>query len=155
MWDSSWLFKLLSVVSAFLIGTWVSLPAAVQVLCFLMACDYLTGMIAAYHTKQMDSEIGLKGALTKVAILILLFALHHAASVAHLSEEVNDWMTAGVTLFFVINEMISVTENCVRANVKVPPKLIQALKKAKRLGGWDGREKRVAAVPVTAERRKR
>jgi len=154
MSESNWVFKLLMFASAAILATWISLPAAVRVLCILMICDYATGMIAAYQSKKLNSSIGARGLLTKVAILILLGALHRAAEIVHVGESFNEWFSSGIATFFVINELISVVENCVVANVKVPPNLIYALEKVKHLGGWDGkRERRLDDMSVSVERR--
>lgn len=143
--QASWLTKIIAAGMAGILALWLSLPEAVRILCGLMVLDYATGMIVAYKTKTVSSSAGMRGLATKVLMLILIGASHWAAVIIHLGEGVSDWLSSGIALFFVLNEFISIVENCHEGGVNIPPRLIDALDQAKQLGGWDGKEERRVA----------
>ena len=72
-----------------------------------MVLDYLTGIIKAIYTKTMSSEIGFKGLLKKITILIIVA----------LSNVLAEYITGDnvaireiVIMFYIANEGISVLE---------------------------------------------
>ena len=131
-------------LGATVIGTitalWVSLPTAVWYLLLFMALDYLTGIIAGYKKKNLSSDVGLEGLKKKALVLILVGTAHGVSHAAELGYDLG----AGVALAYTVNEVISIVENCARADVWVPPVLLDALAKMKRtIGGKrEGPERR-------------
>lgn len=98
--------------------------------CLLIAIvlDYITGIIKAYIKKELSSEIGLKGILKKVGVLIVVM-------LAVLVDRVTGNTGAVRTLviyYFVANEGLSIIENLGAAGVPIPAKLKKALKALKK-----------------------
>lgn len=121
---------------AAMIAAWISLSAAVQFLLIFMAFDYVTGIVAAYVNKELCSEKGAKGLAKKVAVLLLVWVSHYATRAINVDYDLGAWVATAYS----INELISIIENCRRAGVPVPQRLVDALMKAKTV--WDGTERR-------------
>ena len=98
--------------------------------CLLIAIvlDYITGIIKAYIKKELSSEVGLKGILKKVGVLIVVM-------LGVLVDRVTGNTGAVRTLviyYFVANEGLSIIENLGAAGVPIPAKLKKALKALKK-----------------------
>lgn len=98
--------------------------------CLLIAIvlDYLTSIIKAYIKKELSSEVGLKGILKKVGVLIVVM-------LGVLVDRVTGNTGAVRTLviyYFVANEGLSIIENLGAAGVPIPAKLKKALKALKK-----------------------
>lgn len=93
----------------------------------LMALDYFTGLGAAFVTKTVSSDTGIKGLLKKAMMLSVLLAAHFLEKSVGIELHLE---TAGA-IGFVVNEGISITENCNRAGVWIPPTILNALAKLK------------------------
>lgn len=88
----------------------------------LMSLDYITGVLKAIYNKELSSEIGIKGIIRKVLILIVV-------GVAVLLET-NFGIPAIreiVMMFFIANEGISLLENVAQMGIKIPDKLKEVL----------------------------
>lgn len=111
----------ISAVIAFLWGTpdtWLIALIAFAVL------DMITGLIVAYINKAIDSSVGLKGVLKK----ILFFVVVAVANIIDNAAGLNGVVRSATVGFLVANEGISILENCGRVGIKLPQKLIDALK---------------------------
>lgn len=93
----------------------------------LLACvalDYITGVAAAYITKTLSSEIGFRGLLKKMLLLLIVA----------LANTLDNLMGMGGVLrslvigFYIANEGLSLLENAGRCGVPIPDKLMAALK---------------------------
>ena len=98
--------------------------------CLLIAIvlDYLTGVIKAYVKKELSSEVGLKGILKKVGVLIVVML---GVLVDRITGETGAVRTL-VIYYFVANEGLSIIENLGAAGVPIPAKLKKALKALKK-----------------------
>ena len=98
--------------------------------CLLIAIvlDYLTGVIKAYVKKERSSEVGLKGILKKVGVLIVVML---GVLVDRVTGETGAVRTL-VIYYFVANEGLSIIENLGAAGVPIPAKLKKALKALKK-----------------------
>lgn len=98
--------------------------------CLLIAIvlDYLTGVIKAYIKKELSSEVGLKGILKKVGVLIVVML---GVLVDRVTGETGAVRTL-VIYYFVANEGLSIIENLGAAGVPIPAKLKKALKALKK-----------------------
>lgn len=88
----------------------------------LLVLDYVTGVLKAIYNKELSSEIGIKGIIRKVLILIVV-------GVAVLLET-NFGIPAIreiVMMFFIANEGISLLENVAQMGIKIPDKLKDVL----------------------------
>lgn len=120
-------FKAIFAVGAtllqFLFGGW-SLP--LQILVTFIIIDYLSGVVAAFVGKRLDSRVGVRGIARKVGFLVLV-------AVAHLLD-VGTGMEAPIlqtatTWFLIANEGISITENLGEIGVPIPKSLQEALRR--------------------------
>lgn len=88
-----------------------------------MAVDQLSGLGAAWIEQKLSSEVGYKGILKKLLMLLVV-------AVGNLLDNA---MGAGGTIrslvigFYIANEGISLLENAARCGVPFPKKLLDAL----------------------------
>lgn len=87
-----------------ILGGW---DALLKTIMFLLVLDYITGVIKGFYTKLLSSEIGFKGILKKVMILIVIAAANILQQL--ISEAVP--MREIVIMFFIANEGLSLIEN--------------------------------------------
>lgn len=90
--------------------------------------DYLTGLIVGWRRKELSSAIGFNGLAKKVFIFCLV-ALGHIIDVYVLGT--GAVLQSAITLFYIANEGISVTENAANIGVPIPKKLIDVLQQIK------------------------
>ena len=102
-----------------LLGGWDKL---IMALLLLMCFDYITGLIKAIFNKKLSSQIGFKGILKKVLILVIV-------SVSVIAENYLGVPAVRemVIMFFAVNEALSVLENAGNMELPLPKKLKQAL----------------------------
>lgn len=90
--------------------------------------DYITGLIAGWRKKELSSAIGFNGLARKVFIFCLV-ALGHIIDVYVLGT--GAVLQSAITLFYIANEGISITENAANIGVPIPKKLIDVLQQIK------------------------
>lgn len=108
-------------VLTYLFGSW---DTAVIVLVAFMALDYITGVIYAYNTKTLSSNIGLKGIFKKLLIILILIG---AVLLDRLIGNGTWIFRTLVCYFYIANEGISLLENAGNLGLKIPEKLKNAL----------------------------
>lgn len=94
----------------------------------LMAMDYITGILCAISTKTLSSEVGFRGLVKKLMILIIIAVAHLVD--AYIIGTGSALMTA-VILFFAANEGISILENAALLGLPIPKKLKEVLEQLK------------------------
>lgn len=109
----------------FLIG---GFDIAISCLLIAIALDYVSGILKAFINKNLSSEIGLKGILKKVGILVIVML---GVLIDHVAGETGAIRTL-VIYYFVANEGLSVIENLGEAGLPIPKKLKEALKALKK-----------------------
>lgn len=115
-------FNWISVVGGIVGGSIVSLLGGwdkiIMALLILMVTDYITGIIKGIYNKELSSEIGFKGLLKKVLILVVV-------AVAVVAEQYMGIPAVRemVIMFFAVNEAISILENASQMGLPIPPKL--------------------------------
>ena len=95
----------------------------------LLVCivvDYLTGVLAALYEKRLNSEVGFRGIIKKVVILLIVVLAHMIENAAGISG-IRDIVIG----FYIANEGISILENAGRMNVPVCDKLAKYLEQVK------------------------
>ncbi len=99
---------------------------AFPTLIVIMAFDFITGMMAGSKETGLNSDIGRKGIIKKVYILLLIGAIYLIENVALDTQHLGD----GVTIAYIIIEFISFVENGGRLGVNLGPveKFIAVLK---------------------------
>lgn len=105
----------------------------VTVLTFFMICDYITGMINAYISHTLNSKMGLRGVLKKLSYF---FAVSAAIGIDWIISAVNissEGYTVSiiVTVWLIINEIISILENIKKIGVPVPKFIYKVIKHIK------------------------
>lgn len=101
------------------LGGWDGLAT---LLVSFMVLDYITGILKAIYNKKLSSEIGIKGIIKKVLILIVVgitVLLETNLGVPAVREI--------VMMFFICNEGISLLENIAQMGLKIPDKLKDVL----------------------------
>ncbi|MBQ2662632.1 MAG: phage holin family protein [Clostridia bacterium] len=107
-------------VATKIFGAW---DVALWTLVALMCLDYATGLIKAAYTKTISSEIGYKGILKKIIILVVV-------AVANLLQNFTGGHVAIreiVIVFYIANEGISILENAAAVSKNMPEKLRELL----------------------------
>jgi len=120
----------------FILAIRVNLPKTLPALLIFMLLDFITGVLAAFVRKQLHSAESFRGLIKKTLIVIMVLTAGLFGKTA--GEQFGFTYDIGslVAMAFIVNEIISITENCARAGVPVPAVLISALAKAKGLA-WD------------------
>lgn len=105
------------------------------VLILFMWLDWVTGVTAAYITKELSSKRGIVGVLKKlmmVSLVVLSILLDSVAAQAlNLMKPIFYTM---ITSWLIANEGLSILENIGRAGVPIPKGLIKALTSLKKKG---------------------
>ena len=85
--------------------------------------DYITGLIKAGIKKMLSSEIGFKGILKKVLIMIIVGLAHVVDNCVGSGET---WRNIAI-VFYICNEGLSILENSIDCGLPVPDRLKNAL----------------------------
>lgn len=110
----------------------------VGVLVFVMAVDYLTGMISAWINAELSSQKGLLGIVKKICYLFAVAAamgidwlIYSGMGQIGISIDSTIFFGLLVTIWFIINEIISILENLVKIGIPVPKFLMAVIKRLK------------------------
>ena len=117
-----------------LIGGWITAvlggwDTALQVLVLFVVMDYITGLIAAWYEKRLDSRVGFRGIAKKI-LLFVPVAVGYWLDVL-LGQEI---LRSLAIFFYIANEGLSITENLGLCGVPVPVPLLDALEQLKKKG---------------------
>lgn len=116
-------------IGVFLSVLFGGLDNLIITLCAFMVIDYITGVLSAIYNKKLSSQIGYKGIIKKVTMLIVVTVsvlLQNKIGIPAIRDI--------VILFFVSNEGISILENVSSTGLKLPPKLKEVLKQLRDKG---------------------
>lgn len=112
---------ILATFFTYLFGSW---DLALQVLIVFMILDYGTGVLYAYLTDQLNSEVGFKGLVKKCMILVVLI-------IGVMLDRIvgnGTWVFRTlVAYFYIANEGISLLENVGNIGIPIPNKIRNAL----------------------------
>ncbi len=110
------------------LGTWLfgAWDPILQALIALVVIDYLTGILAAFFEKSLNSSIGYRGICKKICIFLMVALANILDSTGGLGDP---WVRTCVIMFFIANESLSALENAGRVGVPLPEPLIAALEK--------------------------
>ena len=113
-------FAFLGAVTTYLFGEWSQL---LTLFFFIIAMDYITGVMAAITEKNLSSAIGYKGLMKKFG-MILVVALGY-----QLDQFTGQTIImSGAIYFFIANELVSITENYGRIGLPLPPQIKNIIK---------------------------
>ena len=105
----------------YVFGSW---DLALQVLIVFMILDYGTGVLYAFLNNQLNSEVGFKGLVKKMMILVVLII---GVMVDRILGTGNWVFRTLVAYFYIANEGISLLENVGNIGIPIPNKLRNAL----------------------------
>ena len=108
------------------------------VLVAVMLIDYVTGMAGAAYTGQMNSRVGVMGIIKKagyIALVVVGMAVDYLISYAlvniGISLQITYCFGMIITIWLIINELISILENLGELNIPLPNFLISTIKSLK------------------------
>lgn len=115
-----------------------ALIVPVLVLLVFMILDYATGMVKAWQAKELSSKVGVDGIVKKVGYMVLVvvsmgvdYLIFSGLTAAGIVAPCDLWFGMLVTIWLIINEMISILENLSKIGVPVPKFLITIIEKLK------------------------
>ena len=92
--------------------------------------DYITGVIAAWMTKTLSSEVGFKG----LGKMVMILAIVSVGNILDVATGAGGILRSLVIGFYWANEGLSLLENAGRCGVPLPQKLLDALAQLKEGG---------------------
>lgn len=108
------------------------------VLTAVMLVDYITGMVAAYTKAELSSSKGLRGIFKKIGYFCLVavgittdYIICSALSSIGITSEVTMVFGLIVTIWLIINELISILENLTKLEVPIPDFLVKVISRLK------------------------
>ena len=106
-----------------LLGGW---DMMLKVLVLFVVLDYFVGVMAAFMTKTLNSNIGFKGICKKILLFVPIVIAYYIdqAMGADILRNLAIW-------FYLANEGLSIMENLGKAGVLIPKPLIDALEQIK------------------------
>lgn len=125
---SNWISAIVSIVATTFVWLVGGVDVALQCLLVAIVIDYISGIIKAYNTKTLSSNIGFRGILKKVGILLIVML---AVLVDRVTID-NGGVRTLVIYYFVANEGLSILENLAQAGLPIPKTLKNALKVIKK-----------------------
>ena len=115
-----------------------ALVVPLAVLLAIMVCDYITGLIKAYKTSQLSSRVGIFGIVKKlsygVAVVVAMgidYIISLGISSVNVTVPNNMTVALIVTIWLILNEMISILENLTIIGVPLPKFLKKLVTKLK------------------------
>ncbi|MDE7295564.1 MAG: phage holin family protein [Oscillospiraceae bacterium] len=112
---------IITAVSGFLGG----MDGIMYALLAFISIDYVTGVMAAAKKRELSSEVGFWGIVKKVCIIVLVGVAHFIDVYVMRSGDI---FRAAVALYYIGNEGLSLLENIESIGVKLPGKLVDAMR---------------------------
>ena len=125
----TWFKLLCGAVAGLLSYVFGGLDMLFSALLVCIAADYITGVLAALYEKKLNSEVGFRGILKKVVILLIVVLSHMIETAAGIAG-IRDLVIG----FYIANEGISILENAGRMNVPIAKGLSSVLEQLKGKG---------------------
>lgn len=108
------------------------------VLIIVMIIDYVTGMAQAYVSHTLNSRIGIVGIIKKISYITAVavgivadYLISSALTQVGIDIKINFCIGMIVTIWFIINELISVLENLAEIGIPLPNFLVSIVKRLK------------------------
>lgn len=120
-------------IVTFAFGGWDQL---LSLLAVAMAIDYITGIAAAVRSGTgLNSNVGFWGLARKGLMLTVILLAHRIDLLMGM-----DIIKGGAIYFYLVNELISITENYAKIGLPLPEKLRQAIAVLKKKEGISDQE---------------
>ena len=134
--SQAWLTVAISAVMDFL-GI-LAIPVFLMVGCNLI--DYITGLVASkYRQEQINSYKGMRGIIKKVCMWLLVIVgamldvlIKYATQTMGFNIQVPFIVATLVTVWIVVNEIVSILENLVDIGIELPPFLMPIVRRIKK-----------------------
>lgn len=108
------------------------------VLVIVMLIDYGTGMAQAYVSHSLNSRIGVVGIIKKIGYIVAVtvgivadYLISSALTQVGIDIKINYCIGMIVTIWLIINELISVLENLAEIGIPLPNFLVSIVKRLK------------------------
>lgn len=111
----------LGTIATYLWGGWDAVLLALVVLASL---DYVSGVIAAWHRRELDSRVGARGIARKVGMFLVVAVCNIIDQTGALGEPV---LRTVATWWYLGNEALSIVENLADIGVPIPERILSAL----------------------------
>ena len=95
----------------------------ITILCLLMVIDIITGLAKAVKNKNLWSRKSLLGFARK----ILVFLIITVANLLDLLMNMNGTVVLATVTFYILNEVLSITENSSQIGIPLPDKLMEVI----------------------------
>lgn len=146
-WEVTAVKGFLATITSFAVYLAGLINEATVVLLFFMFLDIITGLLRAWLTKSLNSTLGMAGLIKKFAVFVVLaMTAGIEYFFIHMGQDTNGIIIMGVASFFIVNESLSILENCAQMGLPIPPMLYNALDKLNRDPG--GKEQALSRDPV-------
>lgn len=129
---------IVATVSAAIVAYLNILLVPLIVLIVVMVIDYLSGMAQAYVSHTLNSRIGVVGILKKVGYLATVavaiiadYIISEALMLLGTDIKLSYYIGLVVTIWFIINELISILENLAEIGTPIPKFLTKIIKRLK------------------------
>lgn len=120
-----WAAAALAAAVSFLYGEWTML---LSILLAFVVIDYVSGLVAAGMSGEISSRVGLLGIARKIFIFVMVAVAHLVDQVLiEVGFETEALIFTAAIVFYLVNELISITENAGRIGLPVPKQLKQAI----------------------------
>ena len=110
----------------------------IVVLVFVMVTDYISGMISAKKSGELSSRLGIMGIAKKVGYLALVavgmvvdYLISSALVHVGIKIQINYCFALIITIWLIVNELISILENLGELDVPIPDFLRKSIHKIK------------------------
>lgn len=111
----------LGTIATYLWGGWDAVLLALVVLASL---DYVSGVIAAWNRRELDSRVGSRGIARKVGMFVVVAVANIIDQTGMVGEPI---LRTAATWWYLGNEALSIVENFAEIGVPVPERILSAL----------------------------
>ena len=125
---------ILSTVIAGITAYMYKIAIPVLVLMCFMVLDYATGIAAAWIRSELNSKIGIIGIIKKVCYLVVIcvamgvdYLIYIGLAQTGIHINLSYFVGMIVTVWLMINEMISILENTAKISGKSAPPMLQKI----------------------------
>lgn len=108
-------------VATYLWGGWDAVLLALVVLASL---DYVSGVLAAWHRRELDSRVGARGIARKVGMFVVIAVANIIDRTSGLGEPI---LRTATIWWYLGNEALSIVENLADIGVPIPTRILSAL----------------------------
>ena len=95
----------------------------ITILCILMVIDIITGLAKAVKNRNLWSRKSLLGFARK----ILVFLIITVSNLLDLLMNMNGTVVLATVTFYILNEVLSITENSAQIGIPLPDKLMEVI----------------------------